>query len=534
MRLIYLLLVLTVIISLDSFSQSDEWLWATDYFSSHYKASEVSGDGFMVSGSYISDSTITDPPLAYYPQSNNAFITKYDSNGDWLWYKSYGYNNPNGYSFCQQSIEVPSGNIYALFKMVIPYIFEIDTFLWETGPSREDLILAKYDNNGTLIWSERVYPEMINTFDGVFPFSICCDNAENIYLNCNRAGALNIGDTLLSQEVTDMLCKFDSAGELKWFINYSNAYCELDYNSHSDKVILSSIIGQDDITIGDTTIYSNTDLASFIAVINPTNGDVETVGLFPGRLDTDYDKNVIFIDNDGYIYFSTNHSDSTIINGDTIICKDQDCVLWKVTPQFNIVWYKHISGEDSQKVTGIKVHKKGNVFLSLWCYNLIQLGADTIWHESGSIHRGILQLSSEGDFENTIGADTNQIWTESFTFDGDDLLITGRAISDSIGSWPIDNYFVGKYKLANIGINEFESKKMNVLMYPNPATDRLSVQSSQKIELMELYTINGKLIRSYEVNSNSFQFHVSELKPGCYIIRGITDQNIFSRKLVVR
>lgn len=532
MRRIYLLIALSSITSLTVLSQNGDWLWVKDHFSNYCKGSEVSGNGFLVSGSYNSDSTITNPPLAYYSQITNAFLTKYDSNGDWLWYKSYGYDEPGGYAFCQQSLEAASGNTYALLKMELPYIFETDTFL-NQGPLREDLILAKYDNYGTLIWRERLYPEISIPLGGIFPYSICCDNAENIYLNFSCSGALNIGDTLLSYDVTRMLCKFDSAGQLQWFINYSSYYCELDYNPFTDKIILSTFGGQDDVVIGDTTIYANDELGSFIAVINPANGHVETVKRFPGRLDTEHDKNLVFIDESGDIYFSTDHYDSIIIIEDTLQCNGQDCMLWKINPQFDLVWYQHIGGSNSQAITNIKVHPSGNVFLSLWCYTMVQLGNDTIWDEPTSTNKGIMQLGPDGSYKNMIGADISRISTNSFTFDGNDLIILGIAISDSIGDWPIDDYFMGRYKLTNIGINEFESNKMNLVAYPNPATNKVFVQSTIMIERVELYSISGKLVKCDEVNSQTYQFDVSDLNPGCYIIRGIGNHNILSRKLIV-
>jgi glycosidase len=77
-------------------------------------------------------------------------------------------------------------------------------------------------------------------------------------------------------------------------------------------------------------------------------------------------------------------------------------------------------------------------------------------------------------------------------------------------------------KTANLAITEFE-KGNSVNLYPNPVLHYFTLNiTTTKVQV---YAISGQLIKNFAVNGNTdFQFSVSELKAGLYIVKA-TDEN---------
>ncbi|HOI31346.1 MAG: T9SS type A sorting domain-containing protein [Bacteroidales bacterium] len=71
-------------------------------------------------------------------------------------------------------------------------------------------------------------------------------------------------------------------------------------------------------------------------------------------------------------------------------------------------------------------------------------------------------------------------------------------------------------------------------MYPNPlSSDVLSVESNQEGDLL-VYSLDGKLVQHYKVNSGMNKLSLNELQSGMYIVVGQTNGNSFTQKLVVQ
>ena len=63
-------------------------------------------------------------------------------------------------------------------------------------------------------------------------------------------------------------------------------------------------------------------------------------------------------------------------------------------------------------------------------------------------------------------------------------------------------------------INDFESDE--VVLYPNPAKDIIYVKNISVNTLIEIYDINGRLIRETNTTSNSIS--ISDLSRGFYFV----------------
>ena len=72
----------------------------------------------------------------------------------------------------------------------------------------------------------------------------------------------------------------------------------------------------------------------------------------------------------------------------------------------------------------------------------------------------------------------------------------------------------------NVGLSE-ESRKLKVLLFPNPANDRLTI--SDDMNELRIYNAQAQLISEYDRNTKTPDVDVSEFAPGYYFVQGKKD-----------
>jgi gingipain R len=71
----------------------------------------------------------------------------------------------------------------------------------------------------------------------------------------------------------------------------------------------------------------------------------------------------------------------------------------------------------------------------------------------------------------------------------------------------------------------------NLVIYPNPATDFLQINTKENAVLtqVQIIDINGKIVRTLNVSGNHATLNTTSLIPGTYILQAITDKGISRR-----
>lgn len=82
--------------------------------------------------------------------------------------------------------------------------------------------------------------------------------------------------------------------------------------------------------------------------------------------------------------------------------------------------------------------------------------------------------------------------------------------------------------LANPDVPEDAS----VVMYPNPAKNQVNISCSGVIETIEMYDIQGRMLRTAVVNANATTLDVSDKANGVYFIRITSDKGQKVEKLI--
>lgn len=103
-----------------------------------------------------------------------------------------------------------------------------------------------------------------------------------------------------------------------------------------------------------------------------------------------------------------------------------------------------------------------------------------------------------------------------------------------------DDFGTG-FRVDNIQINNLAAlstdevgKKNSIKIYPNPATERLNIQTEEKINSITIFDAKGSLIKNIQESgiSNGKILDVSDLITGIYIIKVKTSTSEFSKKFI--
>lgn len=84
----------------------------------------------------------------------------------------------------------------------------------------------------------------------------------------------------------------------------------------------------------------------------------------------------------------------------------------------------------------------------------------------------------------------------------------------------------------NTGISETQSTQ--ITLYPNPAEDVIYLKSPLKIDRVNLFDLQGRLVKQFELTSQT-SLDVSDLESGVYLIEMLNENKILNRqKLIVK
>jgi len=92
----------------------------------------------------------------------------------------------------------------------------------------------------------------------------------------------------------------------------------------------------------------------------------------------------------------------------------------------------------------------------------------------------------------------------------------------------------GEYRILGnqpTTVTTSEYTNLNYELYPNPAHNELKV--NQALTKLEIYTINGQLIKSIQVKPEQMRFDISQLKDGFYLVKAYQNHKVGVNKLII-
>ena len=110
----------------------------------------------------------------------------------------------------------------------------------------------------------------------------------------------------------------------------------------------------------------------------------------------------------------------------------------------------------------------------------------------------------------------------------------------------VENYYYQTYLVDSIDINvnvavKFETddtsvediKTASITVYPNPATNLITVESDEMIKNIRLININGQVVINVAANSLSKEINVNTLRPGIYLMKINTNKGAINQSLQI-
>ncbi|MCF0210647.1 MAG: T9SS type A sorting domain-containing protein [Bacteroidales bacterium] len=133
--------------------------------------------------------------------------------------------------------------------------------------------------------------------------------------------------------------------------------------------------------------------------------------------------------------------------------------------------------------------------------------------------------------------DVNEVWSTSLLSsgayeEGETYVYIWAAYNgmlDMTGITAVEFVYGG----GTVSLNEV-ADFASMSVYPNPATDFVTLNSKVNITKVELYNVNGQVVYSSDVNANNVTVSTANLENGTYFVKAYANGMTATKKVVVR
>lgn len=492
------------------------------------------------------------------------FIVKYDSAGNYIW----GFNMGSGEGQGNDIVSDLNGNLYVTGSLG-PDSTDFDPgpgSLILVGNPAADIFIAKYTESGSLVWATGIFGPGGSTAN-----SIDIDENKNSYIAGSFGGTFDF-DSGPSMAIhtsngpyDGFIAKFDPNGNFQWVSTIDapsyNYNLGISYDGFGSIYYTGQFSGSDidfdpDTTISNyTSALGGTNPSLFISKLD-TSGQFQWCNLF----DTDYGYSWgLDIDCDdigqpvvgGFIVgdsLQIDPNDSSITLSSMGM---QDIFVGKYNNQGGLIFGRNFGGSLEDASYAIASGSNNSILISGYFDGLANFdpGVSNITiNSNGSKDIFLLKLDSTGNFESiiTIGGDLGGLYERGLGITTDFTGLLYLVGKFSISSSPIDfdngtsqyllssnggqDGFIVAYKDFLIGLTELEQSKVNINLYPNPASHLLSYTKQNDIKELSIFDINGKIVKIISPIVNPI--NISDIPSGIYFLRGIYKETTIIKKFV--
>ncbi len=496
------------------------------------------GGGFVAVGTVVYAST-------------DAFIAKYDNEGNTVWEKSFGGNDIDRYTGV---ISVSDGIIAAGYVGGESFgTGDLTDVKQKSANNAEDEgIVVKYDFDGNIIWIQTIggaftqFRSIAATPDGGFVVvgnvSIRClagrktpwlgtHDWENYEGSGEGGRGVNTTSGWMTTDSDACIIKFDNAG--RWSFKrifggdgeeYFDAVTVLP--DGSIVVVGRGVCGSRGINPNNWTycpagtcdihyVPSNAKEVNFIKKYSRVGATFEQWFQF---FRTDEQYNAVIAVPDGVVAVGRKSGNTNITKYNANYTLDEASYDFDYSND-NIVWTRKYNGG-----SGV--------------YNDVYRGAT-------AVSDGFIAMGGSGFAK--YDHNGNVVWKKDFvgasagiTATSDGFVAVGELSNFAIDDWKDvtktgegSNATIVKIKFAsgdNTGINETVLSN-NVNIYPNPVKDELKIENGEvRIKEVEIFDVYGKKLSTF--NSQLSTINVSVLAKGIYFVKIETDKGIVTKKLI--
>lgn len=241
---------------------------------------------------------------------------------------------------------------------------------------------------------------------------------------------------------------------------------------------------------------------------------------FSFDIDNDRDFEAVFLINTYTIDASAGNNGDISPEGEIIVEHGED-ITFDITPD---------TGYDIEDVL-----VNGESIGAVASYTFENVTEDATIHAEFSIRTYEVNITSEGNGTITPDGIMTVDHGSSITFELEpeeghhvgDLLINDNSVG-----WHYTYTLVNieddtdVHAVFAVGVNVDELDGVAGLkVYPNPASHQVTLETSDELQFVELYSIGGQLIERMRVAGNSYQINISGIDTGIYLLKVVTHQN---------
>lgn len=542
-------------IAMSGFSQSPFFHWAKSFggtqFDNPTSAVTDSAGNVYVCG-FFEDSVDFNTEPGVFQQGAvgqyDVFVSKWDSNGNWLWTKTFGsydYDAAEGIALDSQGNIVVTGFFYGTVDFDPgPAVYNL------TFRGGVDIFVLKLDSNGNFIWAKQM-----GGYAADAPSGIALDPFDNIIITGSFQGTANFDTGSSSAILTSagnvdiFIAKLDPSGNFLFVKQLGGPQIEETNNVKTDKngniIVCGELYDTIDLDPGPSvymsapiTNYPSTAIHynAFLLKLNAA-GDFIYAKEIAGGYSIGKD---VAVDNNNNILLCGSYRDTIDIDPGpgitTAMATSFKAYVLKIDSAGNFQWTKLLSGGSSDG-SAITTTQNGSIILAGSFGTGIPTdfdpGAGT---ESSTVYGAsdvyVLELDSTGSF-NWVSFFRGQVSGLSYgtviaiVLDNNENIITTGTLERSMDFDP--DYYT-TYGLSSVGNQDVYVQKMgfaptaineaaetaNPEIFPNPATSVVYVPMEHPNSLLITNALGQTVY--YSEKTESLALNIADWAEGMYFV----------------
>lgn len=513
-------------------AKAQYWAWATrpNSLGSGEEGYSISADplGNVYFGGFFSGTITVGSSTLVNPGGASAFLIKYDSNGNITWGQA-ATSSVDCYGLAVSSDN--SGNAFLAGYFDSPTIQLGATTLSLTSTGGEDSFVAKYDQNGNLLWAQGSYGS-----GGVEGSSLSTDALGNTYFTGRFLGNfLSFGTSTVTGSPSNFqafTAKFDPAGNVIWLKQGSSS----SGGSTNGTCITAEKLGGCFITgnlTGTVNFGTNTLVASGPGDAFITKYDVNGNELWAKSIPNSSGSIVpkgICTDALGNFYLNGKFTGTSIIGSNTLTSVTNEMFLAKFDGNGNPLWAKQSTSWNG--VTGYAVSSNSIGIYAVAAFNY-SFTFGTVSHTASAsatdpavvfimdfngniICSDILDSGGDDTFAASADPNSNAVYVGGDFIPNTFVLGTNTLVLSPFPAY--ENAFAAKFQCSPTGIKE-TSLNQEVKVSPNPFLDKITVVVENEKQTVQIFNSFGSLIYTSIVESGKTEIDLQKEYCGIYFLK---------------